>query len=59
MRPVNPDNYIQRAFSKLKKDNKISTLSILEEGYARFHDNQISELLEKTRAEFTGCIKDG
>ena len=48
---MNPDNYIQRALSELEKDNKISALSILEEGYARFRDNQISELLEKTRAE--------
>lgn len=48
---MNSDSYVQRALDELKKDNKIGALSILEEGYARFRDNQIGELLEKIRAE--------
>jgi 2-polyprenyl-3-methyl-5-hydroxy-6-metoxy-1,4-benzoquinol methylase len=50
---MNPDNYLQRALDELKKDNKIGALSILEEGYARFRDNRLGELLEKIRGELS------
>ncbi len=50
---MNPDNYLQRALGELKKDNKIGALSILEEGYTRFRDHRIGELLEKTHGELS------
>ena len=50
---MSPDNYLQRALGELKRDNKIGALSILEEGYARFRDNRLSELLEKIRGELS------
>lgn len=49
--PRTAEQYVESAKEQIRLDNKIAAVTLLEEGYARFLDPQVLDLLKRTRQQ--------